>query len=76
MNSLRHCQEHKGLEVYAYCIMPSHVHLILGSNGDEMLVDIIRDLKSYTSRSIRKLLEDHSFGESRWECLPEVLPIS
>ena len=67
MNSLKYCQKHKGLEVYAFCIMPSHIHLIFGSNGDEMLADIIRDLKSYTSRSIRKLLEDHSFGESRRE---------
>jgi hypothetical protein len=45
------------------------VHLILGSNGDEMLADIIRGLKSYTSRSIRKLLEDHTFAESRREWL-------
>ncbi len=49
--------------------MPSHIHFILGSNSDGLLADIIRDLKSYTSRSIRKLLEDHSFAESRREWL-------
>ena len=36
LDSLRHCQEKKGLEVYAYCIMTSHVHLIIGSNQDKM----------------------------------------
>ena len=69
MNSLKYCQENKGLEVYAYCIMPSNIHLILGSNGNNLLADIIRDLKSFTSRSVRKLLEDHTFGESRREWL-------
>ena len=67
--NLNFCIRNKGLRVYAYCIMPSHIHLILGSNGEKMLPDIIRDLKSYTSRSIRKLLEDRTFGESRREWL-------
>ncbi|MES2688903.1 MAG: transposase, partial [Bacteroidota bacterium] len=26
--SITHCQKNKGLEIYAYCIMPSHVHMI------------------------------------------------
>jgi REP element-mobilizing transposase RayT len=26
-DSLKHCQQNKGLEIYAYCIMSSHVHL-------------------------------------------------
>ncbi|GAA4003986.1 transposase [Hymenobacter fastidiosus] len=28
VESLRYCQQHKGLELYAYVIMSSHVHLI------------------------------------------------
>ena len=28
VGSLKFCREHKGLELFAYCIMPSHVHLI------------------------------------------------
>ena len=28
INVLNYCQEQKGLEVYAYCIMPSHIHLL------------------------------------------------
>ena len=70
INRLKYCQEHKGLKVYAYCIMPTHIHLICGSNGDSSQSDIIRDLKSYTSRNIRKLLEDHTIPESRRECPP------
>ena len=49
LESLKYCQSNKGLEVAAYCIMSSHVHLILGRNGDQKLEDIIRDLKKFTS---------------------------
>jgi putative transposase len=58
IDSIRYCQANKGLEVYAYCFMTSHIHFILGTNGENKLEHIIRDLKSYTSRHIRKVLED------------------
>jgi len=32
IDSVKFCQQNKGLEVYAYCIMTSHVHMIIGSN--------------------------------------------
>jgi len=63
--SLKYCQENKGLEVYGYCIMTSDIHMIIGiENGN--LSDVIRDLKSFTSRQIRKNLET-SNSESRKE---------
>jgi hypothetical protein len=31
IDSLRYCQQAKGLELYAYCLMTNHVHLIIGS---------------------------------------------
>lgn len=63
--SIKYCQENKGLEVYGYCIMTSHIHMIIGiENGN--LSDVIRDLKSFTSRQIRKNLEA-SASESRRE---------
>ena len=32
LESLRFCQENKGLEIYAWCIMSNHVHLIIGTS--------------------------------------------
>jgi putative transposase len=59
-------QEYKGLEVYVYRIMPSHVHLILRSKKGFALEDTIRDLKRHTSQVYHKLLEDeHVNWESR-----------
>jgi len=64
LESIRHCQKEKGLEVGAWCIMTNHVHMILAGIGRNNLEDIIRDLKSYTSRHIRKYIENNP-NESR-----------
>ena len=68
MESVRFCQKKKGLEVGAWCIMTSHVHMILGNNGAMKIENTIRDLKSFTPRHIRKELES-SATESRKEWL-------
>jgi putative transposase len=65
LDSLKFCMEKKGLEVYAYCIMTSHVHLIIGSS-QEKLEDIMRDLKSYTSTQLKKAIRANT-QESRRE---------
>lgn len=69
LNTIRHCQREKGLEVYAYCIMPSHVHMI-ASAGDGSLSDVLRDLKSHTSKEIVKAISENP-RESKRELLME-----
>jgi putative transposase len=51
-DSIKYCQANKGLEVYGYCMMTSHVHMIVGTETG-VLSDIVRDFKSFTSRHIR-----------------------
>ena len=51
IDSLRHCQQEKGLVLYAWCIMSNHVHL-LASAKDSNLSDILRDFKKFTSKQI------------------------
>ena len=51
INSLKYCQKQKGLVVHAYCIMPSHLHLIISTKG-EPLESIMRDLKKYLAKAI------------------------
>ena len=59
------CRKNKGMEIYGYCIMHSHVHLIFrSSHGDPS--GLIRDFKGFTSRKIVKLVEENS-EESRKE---------
>ena len=62
IENLRYCQEHKGLQVYAYVIMSNHIHLLVRSLTAE-LSKTLRDFKSYTAKQI--LQEIESSGESR-----------
>lgn len=66
LDSVRFCQHEKGLLVGAWVIMTSHVHMIISTDGTKPLDYIIRDLKSFTSRHIRKVIEA-STTESRKE---------
>lgn len=65
LDSWRHCQQNKGLEIYAWCIMSSHIHMIIGSNGDN-LENIMRDMKKHTSLQLKQAIYQHP-GESRKE---------
>lgn len=49
-SSLKYCQTNKHMKVHAYCIMTSHIHIILSVEQGE-LSDVIRDFKSYTSQA-------------------------
>jgi len=66
IDSLKYCQQNKGLEIYAYVIMSNHVHLLARSQNDN-LSDIIRDFKRHTSKKIIETIEQ--VGESRREWL-------
>ncbi len=33
VSSLAYCQKEKGLELFGWCIMTSHIHLIIGTSG-------------------------------------------
>ena len=47
-DNLNACIEKKGMLVFAYCIMPSHLHLIFKSTI-QAPQDLLRDFKSFTS---------------------------
>ena len=52
IESLRYCQKSKGLELFAYCVMSNHLHLIARAADDHNLSDIMRDFKKYTAKRI------------------------
>jgi putative transposase len=67
LESLEYCQKNKGLEVFEFVIMPSHVHLIV-RRLEGKLSDVLRDMKAYTAKKIIKMIEEEQ-GESRKEWL-------
>ena len=67
IDSLKYCIENKGLEVFAYCIMSSHIHLVCRVAEPFTLSNFLRDFKKFTSKEIcNKIIE---IGESRREWL-------
>ncbi len=50
IESLKFCQCTKGLKIHAWCIMSSHIHLIISRSGQTSLSEILRDFKKYTSK--------------------------
>ena len=66
VNSLKHCQQKKGLELYGYCIMPSHVHLIAKAVGTATLSDILRDFKKYTSKKLIEQVNEEPESRREW----------
>jgi len=58
IDSIRFCQQNKGLELFGYVIMPSHIHLIARSEAPP-ISEVVRDLKKYTAnRIIKELTKD------------------
>ena len=52
IKALQHCQKSKGLEIYAYVIMSSHIHLFCKATDGFILSDVMRDFKKFTSKKI------------------------
>jgi REP element-mobilizing transposase RayT len=70
VDSLKYCQKYKGLDIYGWCLMPSHLHMICGADQGFNLSDILRDFKKFTSKALVKAINE--IGESRNEWLIEL----
>lgn len=66
VDSIRHCQENKGLRLHGWVIMSNHIHLIISSTKNN-LSDIIRDFKKFTSTKIVEAIRNNSQeSRKRW----------
>lgn len=63
--SLKYCQSQKGLTIFAYCLMSSHLHLFCRADGKLTISEIMRDFKKFTSKKIIETVQ--SEPESRRE---------
>ncbi|WP_375563373.1 transposase [Bernardetia sp. OM2101] len=65
VDSLKYCQENKGLEIFGW--LSSHIHLIIRAKEDYNLSNILRDFKKFTSSRLIKSISDRDQPESRRE---------
>jgi len=64
--SVKYCQENKGLNLHAWCLMSNHVHLVFSRSGSHSHSDILRDLKKFTSKKMIEAIQNNP-EESRKE---------
>ena len=67
VESLDYCRIEKGMEIYCWCIMPSHVHLIFKAKENNP-GELLKSFKTYTSKALQKAIEEHG-QESRRDWL-------
>jgi len=65
--SIGYCRTNKGMELYAYCFMPSHVHLIFRSSNEQPM-ELLRDFKKHTAKKVIETIKNNS-QESRKKLL-------
>lgn len=70
IESLHYCQKEKGMEIFAWCIMTNHVHLIFRSTGEQKPELLLGDFKRFTSKEMVKAIINNP-KESRKELLLE-----
>ena len=67
VESLQFCRREKGMQIYAYCFMPSHIHFIFRSTNEDP-AGLLGDFKKYTSKKLVKAIKEN-LQESRREWL-------
>lgn len=70
VESLSYCQKNKGMEIFAWCIMTNHVHLVYRSVDGIDPALLLGDFKRFTSKAIVKAIKENP-KESRKEFLLE-----
>lgn len=63
--SLLHCQQHKGLNLYAYVVMSNHIHLLVQSECCD-LSGSIRDFKRFTSHRFFEIIDSEIESRRDW----------
>lgn len=62
-----YCQQHKGLELYAWVLMSNHLHLLASATQEGIsLSDILRDFKKFTSKKIVKAIQTEPESRREW----------
>ncbi|HLP49666.1 MAG TPA: transposase [Chitinophagales bacterium] len=65
VESLDYCRKNKGLVIYCWCLMPSHMHLIISAK-DKNPETVLGKFKEFTSKQLQQAIKDN-IQESRRE---------
>ncbi|GAB3180407.1 REP-associated tyrosine transposase [Telluribacter humicola] len=66
VDSLRYCQQQKGLQLFGWCLMSNHLHLLATADDGYNLSDILRDMKKHTSKQLVKAIQEEPESRRDW----------
>jgi len=66
VDSLCYCQKEKGLELFSWCIMSNHVHMISRAKEGYKMSVILRDMKKHTCKKILKSIQQEPESRKEW----------
>lgn len=66
VDSLNYCIKEKGLQVYAWCLMSNHLHLVASAAKNRKLSHIVRDFKKFTAKEIIEWCERGNESRKDW----------
>lgn len=70
IESWRYCQQKKGLLIHAYVPiaigMTNHMHMLISRNSTNLLEEIMRDMKKYTSTRILGAIKTEPESRREW----------
>jgi REP element-mobilizing transposase RayT len=66
IDSLKYCQKNKDLEIYAWCLMSNHLHMVCRGSDDHPQPDILRDFKKYTAVKIIEAIQETPESRRDW----------
>ena len=65
-DSLNYCIDNKGLHVYGWCLMPSHLHMLANTDGNIQLSDVVRDFKKFTCKKCIETIITEKESRRKW----------
>lgn len=65
IDSFKYCRRNKGMILYGYVIMSSHIHLIIQSS-DGKLSDLVRDFKKFIAKNILESIQNEPESRREW----------
>jgi putative transposase len=65
-DSLNYCIDNKGLEVFSWCLMSNHLHLVYRATEGFQISDVIRDFKKFTAKTILDKIKTEPESRRDW----------
>jgi len=66
VHSLNHFIDHKGLMIYAWCLMTNHVHLLAQAKENATMAEIEKEFKTFTTQKILEAIDTEPGIRRSW----------